>query len=173
MNLRRSGRRHASSACLKAGATLLLLLAGFFGAGFVDFASGMGAALTPGENGAHTVAFVYDGDTVRTVDGLIVRYIGIDTPERGEPFYDRARKRNIELVKGKKINLLVCKGEPKDKYGRTLGWVYVDGLFVNGALLEEGLAELLIIPPCGMEKREELLGIERRAQEAGVGMWAK
>ncbi|MBE9527915.1 MAG: thermonuclease family protein [Proteobacteria bacterium] len=173
MSLRRSGRRRVEFRFLRAGAMVVVLSLGLFGAGFVDRAFGMGAALTPGENGVHTVAFVYDGDTVRTSGGLIIRYIGIDTPERGEPFYSRASKRNIELVKGKKVELYVCKGEPKDKYGRTLGWVYVDGLFVNGALLEEGLGRSLIIPPCGTEKRDELLGIESRAQEAGVGIWAK
>ncbi len=157
----------------RAGSMVLLLFLGFFCSGSFDLASGMGAALMSGEGGLYTVAFVYDGDTVRTSEGLIVRYIGVDTPERGEPFYKKALKRNIELVKGKEVELKVCKGEPKDKYGRTLGWVYVDGLLVNGTLLEEGLGRTLIIPPCGTEKREELLGIERRAKEAGVGIWAE
>ena len=128
--------------------------------------------MKPGEE-RQRVAFVYDGDTVRTSTGLIVRYIGIDTPERGEPLYEAARERNAELVMGKEVELWVCTGEPRDKYGRTLGWVYVDGLLVNGVLLEEGFGRTLLIPPCGNEKREELLDLEKNAKEAGVGIWAE
>ncbi len=150
--------------------TFVLFVTLFVAAPF-DLAEGMATAMKPEEGGKQTVAFVYDGDTVRTSGGLIVRYIGIDTPERGEPLYEAARERNAELVKGKEIELRVCRGEPKDKYGRTLGWVYVDGFFVNGLLLEEGFAKTLLIPPCGTEKREELLGLEDKAKQAGVGIW--
>ncbi len=170
---RRAGRRRTASVCLRGVLTATVVLFALVVSGAFDLAVGMGATLTPGAGGVHTVAFVYDGDTIRTSEGLIIRYIGIDTPERGEPFYDKARRRNIELVNGKEIDLQVCKGESEDKYGRTLGWIYVDGLFVNGQLLEEGLARSLLIPPCGTEKGEELLGIEKRAQEAGVGIWAE
>ncbi len=128
-------------------------------------------ALEGGEHAQKTVAYVYDGDTVRTTDGIVIRYIGIDTPEKGEEFYGRARQRNVELVGGKVVSLVVCRDEPRDAYGRTLAWVWVDGLFVNGALLAEGLAISLIIPPCGLERATEILGLEREAKRAGLGIW--
>ena len=56
-------------------------------------------------------------------------------------------------------------------YGRTLGWVWVDGLLVNGTLLKEGLAKSLIIPPCGFERYEELKRLESEAKKAGLGIW--
>jgi micrococcal nuclease len=124
-----------------------------------------------GESAELGVEYVYDGDTVRLSGGLVVRYIGIDTPEKGEAFYDQARRRNIELVGGKSVRIVVCRDEPTDKYGRTLGWVWVDGVLVNGVLLKEGLAKSLIIPPCGLERVEELKGLESEAKKAGLGIW--
>ena len=37
-----------------------------------------------------SVSKVVDGDTIELTDGRRVRYIGINTPERGQPFYDEA-----------------------------------------------------------------------------------
>ncbi len=128
-------------------------------------------ALEGAERADKTVEYVYDGDTVRTTDGIVVRYIGIDTPEKGEPFYERARLRNVELVGGKVVSLVVCRDEPRDVYGRTLAWVWVDGLFVNGALIGEGLAKPLIIPPCGLERATEIMGLKEEAKRAGLGIW--
>ena len=71
------------------------------------------------------VKWVIDGDTILLEDGRKVRYAGIDTPERHEPFYRKATRRNIELVKGKVVRLVICKQKPRDRFGRTLAWVYV------------------------------------------------
>ncbi len=128
-------------------------------------------ALVGGESVELAVEYVYDGDTIKLSDGLVVRYIGIDTPEKDEEFYKRARRRNLELVGGKRVRVVVCRDEPRDKYGRTLGWVWVDGLLVNDTLLREGLARALIIPPCGLERHKELKSLESDAKEAGAGIW--
>jgi len=58
-----------------------------------------------------------------------------------------------------------------DRYGRTLAWVYLDGVEVNGALLEEGLARALIISPCAKARRTELLGFEGEAKGNRRGVW--
>ena len=131
-----------------------------------------GVNTTPeGEEGYFIVEDVVDGDTIRVSGGVALRYIGIDTPEVGEPLYHEARRRNSELVGGKKVRVVVCGEEPRDRYGRTLAWVYVDGVFVNGKLLAEGLARTLIIPQCGLLKEDELVGLEMEAREKGVGIW--
>ena len=71
------------------------------------------------------VAAVIDGDTIEIEGGQWVRYLGIDTPEIGQPFYEEARNKNKELVLGKNVRLDICKSEPKDKYGRLLAYVYI------------------------------------------------
>ena len=126
-----------------------------------------GAALCAGPV---RVEFVYDGDTIKA-GGRVIRYIGIDAPEKGEPFYEEARQRNAEILKGGEIKVVECMGEPQDRYGRTLAWVYAGGVLVNGRLLAEGLARTLIIPPCGLEKVGELRRLERQARRARLGIW--
>ncbi len=114
---------------------------------------------------------VIDGDTI-VVSGLgTVRYIGVDTPEAGEPFYHEAKKRNTELVGGKGLRLGICGPSPRDRYGRTLALVYADGVFVNEELLKDGLARTLIIPPCGVGLADELRAVEKQALLNRAGMW--
>ncbi len=119
-----------------------------------------------------SVRRVIDGDTIVIAGGDRVRYIGIDTPERGQPFYREATERNASLVQGRTVRLLVCPGEPRDKYGRLLAYVRSDGVFVNRALIREGFARLLIIPPCGLPVAREFRALEREAREKGLGLWA-
>ena len=117
------------------------------------------------------VKYVIDGDTIAIPGGDTVRYLGIDTPERGEPFYREAKYRNRSFVKGKKVTLVFCDKERLDKYGRLLAWVYADGVFVNEALLKEGLARKLLIPPCGTVFADEFKAAEASARSQGLGIW--
>lgn len=118
------------------------------------------------------VGWVADGDTVVLEGGEKVRYVGIDTPERGEPFFGEARQRNLSLVLGKEVRVVVCEGEPRDRYGRLLAFVYAGDVFVNRALVEEGLARRLIIPPCGLPVAEEFKRLEDDARDRVLGLWA-
>ena len=137
----------------------------------VFYAGRKGVETAGGEEGDFFVEGVIDGDTIRLTGGEVVRYIGIDTPEVGEPFYEEARARNMELVGGGRVRVEVCAEEPRDRYGRTLAWVYTDGVFVNGRLLAEGLGETLFIPPCGLVKEELMKRLEGEAREKGLGLW--
>lgn len=107
------------------------------------------------ENSLYTyrayVSRVYDGDTV-TVDidlgfsvilkEQTVRLYRINAPEmRGSSADKGATSRDAlrEKVLGKWITLKTVK-DSKEKYGRWLGELWVDGLNVNDWLLAEGLA---------------------------------
>ncbi|MFL5820263.1 MAG: thermonuclease family protein [Solirubrobacteraceae bacterium] len=128
---------------------------------------------------AATVTRVVDGDTVKvSIAGRrdTVRYIGVDTPEThpGTPiqcFGEAATAYNRRLVAGRAV-LLRTDAEPRDRYGRLLAYVYRrgDGLFVNAALVRRGLAAILTIPP-NVAHAGEFRRLERRAREAGVGLW--
>ncbi len=117
------------------------------------------------------VKWVIDGDTIILEDGRKVRYAGIDSPERGEPFYRKATRRNMSLVKGRSITIVVCKEKPYDKYGRLLAWVYVDGVDVSAVLLKEGLARVFRGPPCGIKRLEEYREYENMARKKRLGIW--
>jgi micrococcal nuclease len=123
------------------------------------------------------VKWVADGDTIILADGRHVRYIGIDTPEiesphrPAEPMADEARTINRELVEGKSLQLIYDR-ERKDRYGRTLAYVYRrdDGLLVNAELLRRGAAFVLVQFP-NTSKAAQLLNAQREAMEQGRGIW--
>src|SRR5215213_9316145 len=107
--------------------------------------------------GRAQVLRVVDGDTIRVrLDGRTerVRYIGIDTPESVKPgtsvqcFAKRAAARNRALVGGRTVTLRFD-AEQRDRYRRLLAYVWRDQAprFVNAALVREGFAQTLTIPP--------------------------
>jgi len=117
------------------------------------------------------VTRVIDGDTIEIEGGYRVRYIGIDTPEKGEPYYWEALKANQELVEGKRIRL---EGdvEDRDKYGRLLRYVWVDGTMVNAELVRLGYAYSYSLPP-DLKYQAHLLQLEREAREHRLGLWGR
>jgi micrococcal nuclease len=117
------------------------------------------------------VTEVIDGDTITIAGGDRVRYIGIDTPEKDEPFYLEAWQANHELVEGKAVRLERDVSET-DKYGRLLRYVWVDGTMVNAELVRRGLAEAKAYPP-DTKYQSYLEQAEAEARQAGRGMWAK
>ena len=92
------------------------------------------------------VTRVIDGDTIEIEGGFRVRYIGIDTPEKGDFYYEEATQKNSELVLGKKVKLEKDISEI-DIYGRLLRYVYINDLFVNAELVRLGYAKAAEYPP--------------------------
>jgi len=115
------------------------------------------------------VARVVDGDTVELADGQRVRYLGIDTPELGEPYSYEALQLNIALVEGKRVELQRG-NEDKDQYGRLLRYVYVDGIFVNAQLVAQGYATAMIFDSSNRHS-QVLVQLEQYAKLLGRGMW--
>jgi endonuclease YncB( thermonuclease family) len=99
-----------------------------------------------------TLVRVADGDTVvvrpSRGEDIRVRLIGIDTPELGTAASFRSALFAAELLEGARvIHLEPDPAKPRDKYGRTLGWVWIETADGNELLLQEeliraGLAEL-------------------------------
>ncbi len=86
-----------------------------------------------------TVTTVVDGDTVYLHNGERLRYMGINSPEKGQPYYDEARIYNEKMVKGKLVKL-EYDGYRFDKYDRILAYVFVDGKNVSLEMVKNGLA---------------------------------
>lgn len=101
---------------------------------------------TPGVIAQAIVTRVVDGDTVVLKNGQKVRYVGIDTPEHDECYFDAATIANRNLVLNKKVKLVKDVSET-DKYGRLLRYVYVGKTFVNRYLVRQGLAQVATYPP--------------------------
>src|SRR5205809_7046087 len=83
---------------------------------------------------------VTDGDTIvvlRDRSSIKVRLEGIDSPERGQDFGQKAKQFTSGLVFGQTVEIRPV-GE--DRYGRTVARVIVDGKDVSEELLKAGLA---------------------------------
>lgn len=118
-----------------------------------------------------------DGDSIRLIDGREVRYIGIDTPEihsfegGAEPWAERAKEANAHLVEGRRVRL-EREISDRDRFGRLLRHVYVGRVWVNGRLVEQGLAEARAFPPDTRYARK-LEQLEAQAKGKGRGLWSK
>ena len=122
------------------------------------------------------VVEVIDGDTVRTARHGRIRYIGVDTPELDARDPDvrrmaqQARQANERLVAGREVRM-VLDVQSHDRYGRLLAYVWVDGLFVNAWLVQQGYARVLTVPP-NVRYAERFLELERQARRERRGLWA-
>lgn len=90
---------------------------------------------------AGRVVNVSDGDTFTLlVDGnekLSIRLAGIDAPERKQDYGAVAKSQLSELVFQKYV---LVEFDKRDRYGRVLGKVLIDGVDVNLHMLETGYA---------------------------------
>jgi endonuclease YncB( thermonuclease family) len=73
--------------------------------------------------------------------GEKVRLYGIDTPEKRQDFGNKAKQFTSDMVFGKYVEV-----EPvtKDRYGRTVGLVYINGQCLNEELIRAGFAWVYI-----------------------------
>ena len=136
-------------------------------------ASGASCSLLPPGNTA-LVQRVVDGDTIVLAGGELVRYIGMDTPEvAGSPqfFGPEATEANRRFVEGQQVRLGLDVSE-RDRYGRLLRYVYVDGVMVNAELVREGFARSAAFPP-DTRYAKCFSALEDEAKEAGRGMWGR
>jgi endonuclease YncB( thermonuclease family) len=150
---------------------LILLFAALFAGCSLDAVeTGNSAPDSVNRGDLYTVTRIIDGDTIEVRQGEVtyrVRYVGVNTPERGEPCYADARAANIALVEGKQVTLERDQSNT-DRYGRLLRYVYVDSTFVNRELVRNGWAEAVLYRPDDRHY-DEFLRLEREAANAGRG----
>ncbi|MEC4030165.1 endonuclease YokF [Bacillus subtilis] len=123
-----------------------------------------------------------DGDTIKVnYNGNVdtVRYLLVDTPETKkpdscvQPYGEDASKRNKELVNSGKLQLEFDKGDHRDKYGRLLAYVYVDGKSVQEALLKEGLARVAYVYEPNTKYIDQFKKDEQEAKTEKLSIWSK
>lgn len=131
------------------------------------------------------VVGVADGDTVTVLDTNKaqhkVRLAGIDSPEKAQPFGQRAKQRMSALVFGKVVRL---EGDKRDRYGRTVAKVWVSPpdcqrcpqtLDAGLAVLTSGLAwhYKKYQNEQSPEDRERYAFAEDEARSKRAGLWAE
>ncbi|WP_026021749.1 thermonuclease family protein [Bacillus timonensis] len=122
-----------------------------------------------------------DGDTIAVKykgNCESVRFLLVDSPETshprlGEQPYGKEAKeftRN-SVENARKIELEFDIGPQRDKYGRLLAYVYVDGKMIQEGLLRNGLARVAYIYPPNTRYVDQFDAIQKKAQKQGVGIW--
>lgn len=116
-----------------------------------------------------TVIRVIDGDTIELEGGERIRYLGINTPEKGRLFSTEAIEANDKLVADREVELELD-AQAMDKYGRTLAYVWVGETMVNLELVRRGFASVYTFPP-NIKYESYFLAAEEEAREAQRGLW--
>jgi endonuclease YncB( thermonuclease family) len=114
------------------------------------------------------VVSVHDGDTLTALDASNVqhkvRLNGIDAPEIGQAFGTVSRDGLRALVLRKSVTI---HGQERDRYGRVLGRLEVEGQDVNRQMVLDGLAWHFT----RYSDDATLADAEGEARAAGRGLW--
>ncbi len=115
---------------------------------------------------------VIDGDTLELEEGQIVRLVGVNAPNNGEPFEEEATEYTKKLIEGKKVKLEYDEYK-SDRFGRILAYIIIDNKNLSIELVKKGLAKVVIY-----EKRklliyqQQLLDAEKEAKNKKIGIWS-
>ena len=119
------------------------------------------------------VTRIVDGDTLDCRDIGRIRLIGVDAPERSQrPFGAQAAQALAALAPPGSTVQVEPDFEPRDRYDRTLGYVWRQGAMVNWRMVREGWAILLTYPP-NVQYVEWFTDAQRRARDERRGLWAE
>ncbi|WP_198374025.1 thermonuclease family protein [Neoroseomonas rubea] len=115
------------------------------------------------------VVGISDGDTLTLLtparEEVRIRLSDIDTPERGQPYGDRARHELSNLAFDRQVRIEV---RDIDRYGRTVGRVYVGSTDISAELIKRGAAWVFR----RYSNDPVLLRLEAEARAARRGLWA-
>jgi len=116
---------------------------------------------------------IVDGDTIVLHNGTIVRYVGITSPETGEPFEKEATEANKKLVEGKTVKL-EYDNYKADKFGRILAYLIIDGKNVSIEMARLGMASVVIYQhKKPFIYQDQLLKAQEEAKKEKRGFWNK
>jgi endonuclease YncB( thermonuclease family) len=114
------------------------------------------------------VLAVLDGDTVLIIRAghkpEKVRLLNIDAPEKAQPFGMQSKRSLAEMVLRRQVKIAVT---ARDKYGRLLGQISLDGQSVNEEQVRRGMAWEY----SGYSNNSEYLVLQSEAQRAHRGLW--
>lgn len=115
------------------------------------------------------VSAVTDGDTITVMDKehgkVTVRLADIDAPEDGQPYGERSTQELIRLTYGQLARVDV---RGVDRYGRSLGRVFIGTSDVNASMVKRGAAWVYR----QYSQDPSLLPLESQAQAGHVGLWS-
>lgn len=125
-----------------------------------------------------TILSVKSGDLMTVNDGanqIVVRLLGIDAPEEGQPSFEAAKKKLSDLVLGKKVILKYSLHNLKDESGYFPARVFINETDIGLDLLKTGFAWRNDEDEFFIEKTDDKLNaqMQAEAQTAKIGIWTE
>jgi micrococcal nuclease len=115
------------------------------------------------------VVSVHDGDTVTVLDtervSYKIRLAEIDAPESGQPYGQKSKQVLSELVFNQRVKVT---SPSKDRYGRLIGYISLDGKDINEEMLQRGAAWVYR----QYAKTDSYFIAEAFAKENKIGVWS-
>ena len=133
----------------------------------VLFLSGISYAQSPIQG---KVVGVADGDTITVLQDskqYKIRLYGIDTPEKKQGFGQKAKKFTSDMVFRQQVKIVAY---DTDRYGRTVGMVYIGKKCLNEELIKNGYA-WVYKKYCSESFCNRWLQLERKARVNKLGLW--
>jgi endonuclease YncB( thermonuclease family) len=122
------------------------------------------------------VTKVYDGDTVTLQRTGSIRLIGVDCPERKQQGGEEAGEFARHALLNKTVEVELCAKQPYDRYGRGLGFIYINDargrrVLFNSEMVRAGYARVYSLRPCTVDEAE-WNGYYEEARAARRGLFA-
>lgn len=124
------------------------------------------------------VVRVADGDTITVLDAQmrqhkirLARLAGIDAPEKAQAFGRRSQESLAELVANRSV---IVETHKRDRYGRFVGKVLVEGRDINVEQIRRGLAWFYRQYERELSARDQqsYARAEEEARSFRAGLWA-
>ncbi len=116
------------------------------------------------------VVGVHDGDTITCLDEnnqqQKIRMAEMDAPELGQDFGKVSRDAMASMVFGKTVEVV---DDGKDRYGRWIGHIYVNGTDVNRQMIATGNAWHY----AAYSKDKSLAALQTEAKAQKIGLWVQ
>ena len=124
-----------------------------------------------------SVCFAWEGKVIKVTDGDTItvmhkgkpekiRLYGIDTPEKKQDFGRKAKKFTSNMVFGKTVEI---ESVTKDRYGRTVGLVYIKDECLNSELVKSGHA-WVYKQYCKKSRCDNWLSLQDDAMKSKIGL---
>lgn len=127
------------------------------------------SSISLGETLVGNVIGINDGDSITIIDSnknqTKIRLEQIDSPELSQPYGKKSKQKLSDLIFGKSVTVEVTS---KDRYGRSLGRVYLDDTDINVEMLKTGMTWVYR----QYSKDKSLLKYEDEARIKKVGLWS-
>ena len=114
------------------------------------------------------IVSITDGDTAKILVGkeqVTIRLEGIDAPESTQSFGKKSKEALATMIFGKTVTV---KKTGEDRYGRSLGFIFVEDIDVNAQMIQDGWAWHYK----KYNDEERLAHLEDEARTEKRGLWA-